>query len=115
MRMKCLRIFPETIPRISCWLLSSLSLNIALGSAVVTMASTSIGSDLGIQRFSKPSIVLHNGLANKLITSLLIAQAGFNPLITLHPPGRGGAIDHIRKITGEVVAGDAPQPKKLHA
>src|SRR3954452_3433234 len=45
MRMKCLRILPETMPRISCFELSSLRLNIALGSAVVTVASTSIGSD----------------------------------------------------------------------
>src|SRR6476659_5718451 len=59
MRMKCLRIFPDTIPRISCSLLSSLSLNMALGNAVVTVASTSIGSLLGIQEFSKPSIVFH--------------------------------------------------------
>src|SRR5688500_8351732 len=45
MRMKCLRIFPETMPRISRSLLSSLSLNIALGNACETVASTSIGSD----------------------------------------------------------------------
>src|SRR5215216_40814 len=52
MRMKCLRILPETMPRISCSELSSLSLNIALGSAVVTVASTSIGSDLATMRLS---------------------------------------------------------------
>src|SRR5947209_4910437 len=47
MRMKCLRILPETMPRISCAPApSSLSLNMALGNAVVTVASTSIGSDL---------------------------------------------------------------------
>src|SRR5258708_2245327 len=45
MRMKCLRILPETMPRISCSELSSLSLNMAFGRAVVTVASTSIGSD----------------------------------------------------------------------
>src|SRR5688572_3881450 len=48
MRMKCLRIFPDTMPRISWSELSSRSLNIALGNAVVTVASTSIGSDLAI-------------------------------------------------------------------
>ncbi len=42
--MKCLRIFPETMPRISRSLLSNRSLNMALGNAVVTIASTSIGS-----------------------------------------------------------------------
>jgi hypothetical protein len=47
--MKCLRIFPETMPRISRSELSSRSLNIALGNAVVTIASTSIGSDLANQ------------------------------------------------------------------
>src|SRR5438874_8495964 len=46
MRMKCLRILPETMPRISRSEPSSLSLNMALGNAVVTVASTSIGSDL---------------------------------------------------------------------
>src|SRR5687767_14370789 len=49
MRMKCLRIFPETMPRISRSLLSSLSLNIALGNACDTVASTSIGSDFATQ------------------------------------------------------------------
>src|SRR5688572_1832874 len=46
MRMKCLRIFPETMPRISLSEPSSLSLNMALGNAWDTVASTSIGSDL---------------------------------------------------------------------
>src|SRR5262249_53764476 len=46
MRMKCLRIFQETIPRISRSELSSLSLNMAFGNAVLTVASTSMGSDL---------------------------------------------------------------------
>src|SRR5205085_9824470 len=46
MRMKCLRIFPDTTPRISRSELSSLSLNIALGNACDTVASISIGSDL---------------------------------------------------------------------
>ena len=52
-RMKCLRIFPETMPRIS-WAPapSSLSLNMAFGKAVVTVASTSIGSDLATGFFS---------------------------------------------------------------
>src|SRR3954469_7008547 len=45
MRMKCLRIFPETMPRISWPEPSSLSLNIAFGNAVVTTASTSMASD----------------------------------------------------------------------
>src|SRR5215212_130221 len=61
MRMKCLRIFPETIPRISCSELSSLSLNIALGNAVVTVASTSIGSDLGTIRHSAGLSDEHSG------------------------------------------------------
>ena len=46
MRIKCLRIFPETIPRITWLELSNFNLNIALGNAIVTVASTSIGSDL---------------------------------------------------------------------
>src|SRR4051794_22292338 len=45
MRMKCLRIFPETMPRISLSEPSSLSLNMALGNACDTVASISIGSD----------------------------------------------------------------------
>src|SRR5687767_11176293 len=52
MRMKCLRIFPETMPRISRSELSRRSLNIALGNAVVTVASTSIGSLLATQNLS---------------------------------------------------------------
>src|SRR6476660_4953807 len=46
MRIKCLRIFPETMPRISASELSSRSLNMALGKAMTTVASTSMGSDL---------------------------------------------------------------------
>src|SRR3954471_14810520 len=46
MRMKCLRILPETMPRISLSELSSLSLNMALGNACETVASISMGSDL---------------------------------------------------------------------
>src|SRR6185436_14536204 len=49
MRMKCLRILPETMPRISRSELSSLSLNMALGNAWETVASISMGSDLGKQ------------------------------------------------------------------
>lgn len=49
--MKCLRIFPDTIPRISLSLPSSFSLNIALGSDIVTVASTSIGSLLATRVF----------------------------------------------------------------
>src|SRR5688572_30440780 len=45
MRMKCLRILPETMPRISRSLLSRRSLNMALGNAWDTVASISIGSD----------------------------------------------------------------------
>src|SRR5947208_932401 len=52
MRMKCLRIFPETMPRISWPEPSSLSLNIAFGNAVVTVASTSIASDFATGHFS---------------------------------------------------------------
>src|SRR5215204_3019913 len=44
--MKCLRIFPETMPRISLSEPSKRSLNMALGNAWETVASISIGSDL---------------------------------------------------------------------
>src|SRR5947208_13424266 len=56
MRMKCFRILPETMPRISLSELSSFSLNIALGSAVVTVASTSIGSLLATRSYSYGSM-----------------------------------------------------------
>src|SRR5215212_4407086 len=76
MRMKCLRIFPETCPRISLSLPSSFSLNMALGSAVITTASTSIGSLLGIQQFSKPAIVFHIRRAYKASFPAFWAQCG---------------------------------------
>src|SRR4051794_947098 len=76
--MKCFRIFPDTIPRISAFELSSLSLNIALGNAVTTVASTSIGSDFATQFVSvipsptpdRPAILRHNHQRDKHTPSL---------------------------------------------
>src|SRR5689334_995175 len=84
MRMKCLRIFPETIPRISRSELSSFSLNMALGNAVVTVASISIGSLLATifnswvkAKTSSPHAGTHDVMASAMARQA--ARLGFAP------------------------------------
>src|SRR5687767_12835502 len=126
MRMKCLRIFPDTIPRISCGELSSRSLNIALGNARVTVASTSIGSLFatislsgGTKVLGKRLIVPWRPPADKegrfLWRDLFARQAFQNPPVALAAPLRGRAVGHIGEEVHQVGARDVPQAEVLDA